>query len=81
MHISKNFDGGAIQVQNIKESDDGAVVDLALTPDAPDHGSPFMQWFYFRAVGIQGLESVFYTIENAGKSTYVFILRFQSCCK
>eukprot|EP00039_Didymoeca_costata_P002475 m.60449 g.60449 ORF g.60449 m.60449 type:complete len:908 (+) comp11322_c0_seq1:103-2826(+) len=70
MHISKNFDGGAIQVQNIKESDDGAVVDLALTPDAPDHGSPFMQWFYFRAVGIQGLESVFYTIENAGKSTY-----------
>ena len=65
LRIDCAFDGGSIDVvsANAKE----AV--LRIAPDAPDHGAPYSQWFYFRAVNVPASGATF-KIVNAGETTY-----------
>ena len=62
LSINAAFDGGNIRVVAIE----GDRVDLSI---APDNGSEFYQWFYFRLAGARG-RSVRLRIVNAGGSAF-----------
>lgn len=64
MEIVSNFDGGSIDVLEIR---DGGELDLALRHDtnAPD----FRQWFCFQLLGARG-KACRLAIVNAGQATY-----------
>ncbi|MDX1654702.1 MAG: M14-type cytosolic carboxypeptidase [Candidatus Competibacteraceae bacterium] len=63
MQIGSGFDGGNIQVMDIRGWDD---IRLEIRPD---QGGEFMQWFYYRLVGARGQACVM-KLENAGRATY-----------
>lgn len=63
VHVSAAFDGGNAQAVDCSRADD---LQLKIRRD---HGSEFMQWFYFRVSGVRGLDCVAKLV-NAGEVTY-----------
>ena len=63
LHISSQFDSGAIEVIDVNDSHN---IRLNLRAD---NASEFMQWFHFRISGVKG-EACTIRIENAGQSAY-----------
>jgi murein tripeptide amidase MpaA len=67
IHISSNFDSGAIEVV---DATDPQNIRLRIRNDSTIHGPhEFLQWFHFRASGVRGVPCR-YVIENAGAVTY-----------
>jgi murein tripeptide amidase MpaA len=63
IHISSNFDAGAIEVIRAERADD---IELHIPKDA---AADFSQWFYFRLQGARGAPCTI-RFANAGQSTY-----------
>jgi murein tripeptide amidase MpaA len=63
LHISSQFDAGAIQVQSLA---DPQTIQLNIRPD---NASEFAQWFYFCLHGAMG-EPIGLNFMNAGQCTY-----------
>jgi murein tripeptide amidase MpaA len=67
IHISSNFDSGAIEVVDARDPHN---IRLKIRHDSTIHGPhEFLQWFHFRASGVRGT-ACRYVIENAGAVTY-----------
>jgi murein tripeptide amidase MpaA len=63
IRVSAAFDGGNIEVVECQQADD---IQLKIRPD---HGSEFMQWFYFRVSGVREQDCVLQLL-NALEATY-----------
>jgi murein tripeptide amidase MpaA len=63
LHISSQFDSGAIEVIDVNDAHN---IRLNLRAD---NASEFMQWFHFRLSGAKGKACTMH-IENAGQSAY-----------
>lgn len=63
IHISSNFDAGAIEVVSLERADD---IRLNIRKDS---AADFLQWFYFRASGVAG-QALRIRLLNAAQAAY-----------
>ncbi|UFH50698.1 M14 family metallopeptidase [Pseudomonas sp. KNUC1026] len=64
IQVDARFDSGNIEVRDLS---DPAALRLAIRPDT---NSPHLQWFHFRATGLEPGQPYRFVLENAGQATF-----------